>query len=164
MSNFGHGGYQWRVLGSPPWSSLITLLFIILKSKSWLIDLSIDWLLLTISSCGWILNSIRGNYNLTFGGTFAGGFLSFKPSIPKSLLLSGEHNVESHFTLINHQVYTYRLDPIHICIWWNFDVALCNICCTWFFSFQIKQIRTALAIASLLNRTLVRTNFGDHTF
>ncbi|CAL5197348.1 unnamed protein product [Lathyrus oleraceus] len=51
-----------------------------------------------------------------------GGFLSFKPSIPKSLLLSGEHNVESHFTLINH---------------------------------QIKQIRTALAIASLLNRTLV---------
>ncbi|XP_058767829.1 arabinosyltransferase XEG113-like isoform X2 [Vicia villosa] len=51
-----------------------------------------------------------------------GGFLSFKPSIPKSLLLSGEHNVESHFTLINH---------------------------------QMKQIRTALAIASLLNRTLV---------
>ncbi|KAK2408633.1 Nucleotide-diphospho-sugar transferase family protein [Trifolium repens] len=51
-----------------------------------------------------------------------GGLLSFKPSIPKSLLLSGEHNVESHFTLINH---------------------------------QMKQIRTALAIASLLNRTLV---------
>ncbi|XP_050151043.1 arabinosyltransferase XEG113 isoform X3 [Malus sylvestris] len=52
-----------------------------------------------------------------------GGFLSFKPSIPKSLLLDGEHNVKSHFTLINY---------------------------------QIKQIRTALAIASLLNRTLVR--------
>ncbi|GAU39817.1 hypothetical protein TSUD_154740 [Trifolium subterraneum] len=51
-----------------------------------------------------------------------GGLLSFKPSIPKSLLLSGEHNVDSHFTLINH---------------------------------QMKQIRTALAIASLLNRTLV---------
>ncbi|KAJ7953290.1 arabinosyltransferase [Quillaja saponaria] len=51
-----------------------------------------------------------------------GGFLSFRPSIPKSLLLSGEHNIESHFTLINY---------------------------------QIKQIRTALAIASLLNRTLV---------
>lgn len=51
-----------------------------------------------------------------------GGFLSFKPSIPKSLLLDGEHNVESHFSLINY---------------------------------QIKQIRTALAIASLLNRTLV---------
>ncbi|KAK7360441.1 hypothetical protein VNO77_02434 [Canavalia gladiata] len=50
------------------------------------------------------------------------GFLSFKPYIPKSLLLSGEHNVESHFTLVNY---------------------------------QIKQIRTALAIASLLNRTLV---------
>ncbi|XP_061369986.1 arabinosyltransferase XEG113-like [Gastrolobium bilobum] len=52
----------------------------------------------------------------------SGGFLSFKPSIPKSLLLSGEHTVESHFTLVNY---------------------------------QIKQIRTALAIASLLNRTLV---------
>ncbi|CAJ1941993.1 unnamed protein product [Sphenostylis stenocarpa] len=52
----------------------------------------------------------------------SGGFLSFKPYIPKSLMLSGEHNVESHFTLVNY---------------------------------QIKQIRTALAIASLLNRTLV---------
>ncbi|KAK2647788.1 hypothetical protein Ddye_015277 [Dipteronia dyeriana] len=51
-----------------------------------------------------------------------GGFLLFKPSIPKSLLLDGEHTVESHFSLINY---------------------------------QIKQIRTALAIASLLNRTLV---------
>ncbi|RDY11581.1 Arabinosyltransferase, partial [Mucuna pruriens] len=51
-----------------------------------------------------------------------GGFLSFKPYIPKSLLLSGEHNVESHFTLVNY---------------------------------QIKQIRAAFAIASLLNRTLV---------
>ncbi|KAM0967436.1 hypothetical protein ACFX1X_023390 [Malus domestica] len=51
-----------------------------------------------------------------------GGFLSFKPSIPKSLLLDGEHNVKSHFSLINY---------------------------------QIKQIRMALAIASLLNRTLV---------
>ncbi|KAL2548105.1 xyloglucanase [Forsythia ovata] len=51
-----------------------------------------------------------------------GGFLTFKPSIPKSLLLDGEHNIESHFTLINY---------------------------------QMKQIRTALAIASLLNRTLV---------
>ncbi|WCJ29003.1 xyloglucanase 113 [Euphorbia peplus] len=51
-----------------------------------------------------------------------GGFLSFKPSIPKSLLLDGEHNLESHFAVVNY---------------------------------QIKQIRTALAIASLLNRTLV---------
>ncbi|WOG85716.1 hypothetical protein DCAR_0104908 [Daucus carota subsp. sativus] len=51
-----------------------------------------------------------------------GGFLTFKPSIPKSLLLDGEHTVESHFTLINY---------------------------------QMKQIRTALAVASLLNRTLV---------
>ncbi|KHN05539.1 hypothetical protein glysoja_020504 [Glycine soja] len=51
-----------------------------------------------------------------------GGFLSFKPSIPKSLLLSGNHTIESHFRLVNY---------------------------------QIKQIRTALAIASLLNRTLV---------
>ncbi|XP_021286812.1 arabinosyltransferase XEG113 isoform X1 [Herrania umbratica] len=51
-----------------------------------------------------------------------GGFLSFKPSIPKSLLLDGEHNLQSHFSLINY---------------------------------QMKQIRSALAIASLLNRTLV---------
>ncbi|KAK9277375.1 hypothetical protein L1049_006918 [Liquidambar formosana] len=51
-----------------------------------------------------------------------GGFVSFKPSIPKSLLLDGEHTIESHFSLVNY---------------------------------QIKQIRTALAIASLLNRTLV---------
>ncbi|KAL3498037.1 hypothetical protein ACH5RR_040769 [Cinchona calisaya] len=51
-----------------------------------------------------------------------GGFLTFKPSIPKSLLLDGKHNLESHFALVNY---------------------------------QIKQIRTALAVASLLNRTLV---------
>ncbi|KAH0882968.1 hypothetical protein HID58_059064 [Brassica napus] len=51
-----------------------------------------------------------------------GGFISFKPSIPKSLLLDGKHTIESHFTLVNH---------------------------------QMKQIRSALAIASLLNRTLV---------
>lgn len=52
----------------------------------------------------------------------AGGFLTFKPSLPKSLLLDGGHNVESHFSLVNY---------------------------------QMKQIRTALAVASLLNRTLV---------
>ncbi|KAH0930345.1 hypothetical protein HID58_016072 [Brassica napus] len=51
-----------------------------------------------------------------------GGFISFKPSIPKSMLLDGNHTIESHFTLVNH---------------------------------QMKQIRSALAIASLLNRTLV---------
>nr|GMC47790.1 arabinosyltransferase XEG113 [Ipomoea batatas] len=51
-----------------------------------------------------------------------GGFLMFKPSIPKRLLLDGENNIESHFSLVNY---------------------------------QIKQIRTALAVASLLNRTLV---------
>ncbi|CAH9077595.1 unnamed protein product [Cuscuta europaea] len=51
-----------------------------------------------------------------------GGFLSFRPSIPKSLLLDGENNIESHFSLVNY---------------------------------QIKQIRTALGVASLLNRTLV---------
>ncbi|XP_054810602.1 arabinosyltransferase XEG113-like isoform X2 [Prosopis cineraria] len=51
-----------------------------------------------------------------------GGFLSFKPSIPRSLLLSGKHTIDSHFSLINY---------------------------------QIKLIRTALAIASLLRRTLV---------
>lgn len=52
----------------------------------------------------------------------SGGFLSFKPSVPKSLLLDGPQNVESHFALVNY---------------------------------QLKQIRTALAVASLLNRTLV---------
>lgn len=51
-----------------------------------------------------------------------GGFLTFKPSIPKSMLLDGNHTVQSHFGVVNY---------------------------------QIKQIRTALAIASLLNRTLV---------
>nr|XP_027124977.1 arabinosyltransferase XEG113-like [Coffea arabica] len=51
-----------------------------------------------------------------------GGFLTFKPSIPKNLLLNGEHNIQSHFSLVNY---------------------------------QIKQIRTAFAVASLLNRTLV---------
>jgi hypothetical protein len=34
----------------------------------------------------------------------AGGFLSFKPNIPKSLLLDGAHTVESHFALVNYQV------------------------------------------------------------
>lgn len=51
-----------------------------------------------------------------------GGFLTFRPSIPKSLLLDGEHNLDTHFTLVNY---------------------------------QMKQIRTALAMASVLNRTLV---------
>ncbi|XP_047966123.1 arabinosyltransferase XEG113-like [Salvia hispanica] len=51
-----------------------------------------------------------------------GGFLTFKPQIPKNLMLDGEHNIDSHFALVNY---------------------------------QIKQIRTALAIASLLGRTLV---------
>lgn len=51
-----------------------------------------------------------------------GGFLAFKPNIPKNLMLDGEHNIESHFALVNY---------------------------------QMKQIRTALAIASLLGRTLV---------
>ncbi|KAL1552668.1 arabinosyltransferase XEG113-like protein [Salvia divinorum] len=51
-----------------------------------------------------------------------GGFLAFKPHIPKNLMLDGEHNIDSHFALVNY---------------------------------QIKQIRTALAIASLLGRTLV---------
>lgn len=51
-----------------------------------------------------------------------GGFLSFKPSIPKSLLLDGDHTIDTHFTLINY---------------------------------QMKQIRTALAISLVLNRTLI---------
>lgn len=48
--------------------------------------------------------------------------MSFKPSIPKTLMLDGEHNLESHFALVNY---------------------------------QIRQIRSALAVALLLNRTLV---------
>jgi len=61
-----------------------------------------------------------------------GGFLSFKPNIPKSLLLDGAHTVESHFALVNY---------------------------------QLKQIRTALAIASLLKRTLVgETSLFDTSF
>ncbi|XP_065035380.1 arabinosyltransferase XEG113-like isoform X3 [Musa acuminata AAA Group] len=51
-----------------------------------------------------------------------GGFLSFKPGIPKSLLLDGPHTLQSHFSLVNY---------------------------------QLRQIRTALAVACLLNRTLV---------
>ncbi|KAJ8490237.1 hypothetical protein OPV22_011958 [Ensete ventricosum] len=51
-----------------------------------------------------------------------GGFLSFKPGIPASLLLDGPHTLQSHFSLVNY---------------------------------QLRQIRTALAVASLLNRTLV---------
>ncbi|KAG9139979.1 hypothetical protein Leryth_010505 [Lithospermum erythrorhizon] len=51
-----------------------------------------------------------------------GGLLTFKPSIPKSLLLDGNHSIEAHFSLVNY---------------------------------QMKQIRTALYIASLLGRTLV---------
>ncbi|WOL15865.1 hypothetical protein Cni_G24646 [Canna indica] len=51
-----------------------------------------------------------------------GGFLSFNPGIPRSLLFEGLHTVHSHFALVNY---------------------------------QLKQIRTALAVASLLNRTLV---------
>ncbi|URE30576.1 Nucleotide-diphospho-sugar transferase [Musa troglodytarum] len=50
-----------------------------------------------------------------------GGFLSFKPGIPKSLLLDGPHTLQSHFSLVNY---------------------------------QLRQIRTALAVACLLNRTL----------
>ncbi|VAH91805.1 unnamed protein product [Triticum turgidum subsp. durum] len=51
-----------------------------------------------------------------------GGFLSFRPNIPKQMLLDGAHTIESHFVLVNY---------------------------------QMKQIRTALAMASLLKRTLV---------
>ncbi|XP_060207858.1 arabinosyltransferase XEG113 [Lycium barbarum] len=51
-----------------------------------------------------------------------GGLLTFKPAIPKNLLLGGEHSIDTHFALVNY---------------------------------QMKQIRTALAVASVLNRTLV---------
>jgi hypothetical protein len=101
-------------------------------------------------SYGWLFTSVAWSYNnLTLGGTFAGGLLSFKPSIPKSLLLSGEHNVESHFTLINHQVYTYRPDPIHVFIWWNFDVAFYNFFAH-FFSFFFRWNRLGQHLQLLL--------------
>ncbi|XP_009603199.1 arabinosyltransferase XEG113-like [Nicotiana tabacum] len=51
-----------------------------------------------------------------------GGLLTFKPTIPKNLLLDGVHSIDTHFALVNY---------------------------------QMKQIRTALAVASVLNRTLV---------
>ncbi|GBG80380.1 hypothetical protein CBR_g30748 [Chara braunii] len=50
------------------------------------------------------------------------GLMSFKPNIPEELLIFGEHNVETHFALVNY---------------------------------QLKLIRQALAIASILNRTLI---------
>ncbi|KAG6548562.1 hypothetical protein Mapa_010050 [Marchantia paleacea] len=51
-----------------------------------------------------------------------GGFLSYKPSLPENVMSGGEHTVESHFALVNH---------------------------------QLVQVRNALAVASILNRTLV---------
>lgn len=89
---------------------------------------------------------------------YAGGFLTFKPSIPKSLLLDGEHNITSHFSLINYQVCMYK--PILINFYNLLDITkLLNIFVN--DSVQLKQIRTALAIASLLNRTLVRTIYAS---
>lgn len=106
-------------------------------------------------------------YKLTFRGNFPGGFLSLKPSIPKSLLLNGKHTIGSHFNLINYQVCMYWLDPSHFCIWnGNYDITprsiLHLVICDEHEFVQMKQIRTALAIASLLNRTLVRTTFWGH--
>lgn len=34
--------------------------------------------------------------------------MSFKPRIPKSLLLGGNHTVDSHFALINYQVIIFN--------------------------------------------------------
>ncbi|KAL3699666.1 hypothetical protein R1sor_017688 [Riccia sorocarpa] len=51
-----------------------------------------------------------------------GGFLSYKPSLPESLMTGGVHSVQTHFALVNH---------------------------------QLTQVRTALAVALALNRTLV---------
>jgi hypothetical protein len=79
----------------------------------------------------------------------AGGFLSFKPNIPKSLLLDGAHTIESHFALVNHQVFSAY---IFGCIFFTFIYLTVHV----LENFQLKQIRTALAIASLLKRTLVR--------
>ncbi|GJM95799.1 hypothetical protein PR202_ga12577 [Eleusine coracana subsp. coracana] len=39
-----------------------------------------------------------------------GGFISFKPNIPKRLLLDGAHTVESHFALVNYQIHVMLKD------------------------------------------------------
>lgn len=89
----------------------------------------------------------------------SGGFLTFSPSIPKSLLLDGAHNIESHFSLVNYQVrflshfsldLSFHTDPIN-----NDNLMINDGLLFHLFNFQIKQVRTALAVASLLNRTLV---------
>jgi len=67
-----------------------------------------------------------------FRWTFAGGFLSFKPYIPKSLMLSGEHNVGSHFTLVNYQVCTYPPELVFFYILSKL-FACCNVLHIFFF-------------------------------
>lgn len=58
---------------------------------------------------------------LHFLGNSAGGYLSFKPSIPKSLILEGEHNLDTHFTLINYQVVCSNNKPK----FFSYDVLNC---------------------------------------
>jgi arabinosyltransferase len=38
-----------------------------------------------------------------------GGYMSFKPRIPKKLLLDGAHTVDSHFALVNYQVNLFSI-------------------------------------------------------
>ncbi|KAJ0427782.1 hypothetical protein HanHA300_Chr17g0638891 [Helianthus annuus] len=76
-----------------------------------------------------------------------GGFLTFKPSIPKSLLLDGEHNLQTHFSLVNYQVIlNKKKNTLFFFLHFLFSHVIIQV---------MKQIRTALAIASILNRTLV---------
>ncbi|KAL2652130.1 hypothetical protein R1flu_020258 [Riccia fluitans] len=37
-----------------------------------------------------------------------GGYLSYKPSLPESLMTGGEHSVKTHFALVNHQLIQVR--------------------------------------------------------
>ncbi|EPS58524.1 hypothetical protein M569_16289, partial [Genlisea aurea] len=78
-----------------------------------------------------------------------GGFLAFKAGIPPRLLFDGPHNTDTHFALVNYQA----LLTAYLYI--SSDTSVWLLVFVFFVFFQMKQIRTALAIASLLNRTLV---------
>lgn len=73
-------------------------------------------------------------------------------------MLEGANNIESHFALVNYQVCVHT---VFISFFYYIRNAMLVGLCTCIslklpHDFQIKQIRTALAIASLLGRTLVR--------
>lgn len=95
----------------------------------------------------------------------SGGYIWFKTSIPPSLLFEGTHTVQSHFDLVNYQV-SYDI-PLLSLTWLckQFRIPTFLILSVLFYELeltkhticllQLIQIRTALAVASALNRTLV---------